>query len=192
MRTASVSWPPSSKPTYPGGEPTSRETVCFSMYSDMSKRIMAFLVPEHGLGQSLAQLGLAHAGGAQEDKGADGAVLGSFKPTRPRRMALAMALTRLLLSDDTLVQGVLQAEQPLALLLGELGTRARRSSMETISAMSCWVTTTGCCCAHFSRPTRLSRFSSWSCSFLLLVPQLGGPLEVLGVDSGCLVHLHVA
>ena len=34
-----------------------------------------FLVPEHGLGQGLAQFGLAHAGGAQEDEGANGAVL---------------------------------------------------------------------------------------------------------------------
>ena len=34
-----------------------------------------FLIPEHGLGQSLAQLGLAHAGGPQEDEGTNGAVL---------------------------------------------------------------------------------------------------------------------
>ncbi len=32
-RTCSVNWPPSSYPTYPGGDPTSRETVNFSMYA---------------------------------------------------------------------------------------------------------------------------------------------------------------
>ena len=37
--TASVSKPPWSKPTYPGGAPIKRLTACLSMYSDMSKRI---------------------------------------------------------------------------------------------------------------------------------------------------------
>ena len=36
---ASVSRPPWSKPTYPGGAPIRRDTVCRSMYSDMSKRM---------------------------------------------------------------------------------------------------------------------------------------------------------
>ena len=36
--TASVSRPPDSCPTYPGGAPISRDAVCFSMYSLMSKR----------------------------------------------------------------------------------------------------------------------------------------------------------
>ena len=40
-RTASVSCPPSSKPTYPGGAPTSLDTECASPYSDMSRRTMA-------------------------------------------------------------------------------------------------------------------------------------------------------
>ena len=31
-----MSCPPSSYPTYPGGAPTSLETLCFSMYSDIS------------------------------------------------------------------------------------------------------------------------------------------------------------
>src|SRR5262245_29655392 len=38
FRMASVSTPPWSNPTYPGGAPISRETVCFSMNSLMSKR----------------------------------------------------------------------------------------------------------------------------------------------------------
>ncbi|MNP26739.1 hypothetical protein D3C76_1196070 [compost metagenome] len=35
-----MSCPPSSYPTYPGGAPTRRETLCFSIYSDISIRIM--------------------------------------------------------------------------------------------------------------------------------------------------------
>ena len=37
---ASVSCPPCSCPTYPGGAPIKRDTACCSMYSDMSKRTM--------------------------------------------------------------------------------------------------------------------------------------------------------
>src|SRR5438105_2676142 len=43
--TRSVSWPPSSYPTYPGGEPMSLLTECFSMNSLMSKRISDFSLP---------------------------------------------------------------------------------------------------------------------------------------------------
>ena len=50
------------------------------------------LVAEHGLGQGLAQLGLAHTGGTQNRKEPMGR-LGSFRPTRLRRMALATAVT---------------------------------------------------------------------------------------------------
>mmetsp|Transcript_44189 Transcript_44189/g.70995 ORF Transcript_44189/g.70995 Transcript_44189/m.70995 type:complete len:238 (+) Transcript_44189:485-1198(+) len=41
-RTASVSCPPVSCPTYPGGAPINRATECCSMYSDMSIRIISF------------------------------------------------------------------------------------------------------------------------------------------------------
>ena len=36
LLTFSVSWPASSYPTYPGGEPINFETECFSIYSDIS------------------------------------------------------------------------------------------------------------------------------------------------------------
>ena len=39
-RMASVNCPPSSYPTYPGGAPTKRETLCFSWYSLMSIRVI--------------------------------------------------------------------------------------------------------------------------------------------------------
>ena len=40
LRTASVSCPPSSYPTYPGGAPIKRETEYFSIYSLISRRTM--------------------------------------------------------------------------------------------------------------------------------------------------------
>src|SRR5699024_12426666 len=43
-RTFSVNCPASSWPTYPGGEPIILDTVCFSIYSLMSKRISASLL----------------------------------------------------------------------------------------------------------------------------------------------------
>lgn len=42
MDTASVKYPPSSCPTYPGGEPINLEIVCSSVYSDISILIKAF------------------------------------------------------------------------------------------------------------------------------------------------------
>ena len=41
LRTASVRYPPSSYPTYPGGAPIRRATECFSMNSLMSIRTIA-------------------------------------------------------------------------------------------------------------------------------------------------------
>ena len=45
-RTASVSSPPSSYPTYPGGAPTRRDTLYRSMNSLMSMRIIASWLPK--------------------------------------------------------------------------------------------------------------------------------------------------
>ena len=45
-RTASVSVPPWPNPTYPGGAPTSLDTECRSMYSDMSRRTIASALPK--------------------------------------------------------------------------------------------------------------------------------------------------
>ena len=42
LRTASVSWPPSSYPTYPGGAPIRRDTEYFSIYSLISIRTILF------------------------------------------------------------------------------------------------------------------------------------------------------
>ena len=77
-------------------------------------------VAEHTFGERLAELGLAHAGGPEEDEGAE----------RARRVVQTDAgapdgarhrVHRLLLPDDHLVQRLLEVEQPLALRLGEAG-----------------------------------------------------------------------
>jgi hypothetical protein len=51
-----------------------RDTECFSMYSDISTRIMALSSSNRYSGQRAHQLGLADAGGAEENEAADGPV----------------------------------------------------------------------------------------------------------------------
>ena len=46
--------PPASKPSYPGGAPIRRETACFSIYSDMSKRVSCLFVVEQASASALA------------------------------------------------------------------------------------------------------------------------------------------
>ena len=59
--------PPSSKPTYPGGAPIRRETACFSMYSDISIRIM-FCSSSNKILPGIGQFGLADPGGSEKDE----------------------------------------------------------------------------------------------------------------------------
>ena len=47
------------------------DTVCFSMYSDMSSRIMAFSSPNIASAKAFAEFGLPNAGRTQENEGAD-------------------------------------------------------------------------------------------------------------------------
>jgi hypothetical protein len=69
-----------------------RLTECFSMYSDMSMRTMARSSSKRKSARLPGQLGLADAGGAEEQERADGPV-GVGQPARLRRMALATAAT---------------------------------------------------------------------------------------------------
>src|SRR5829696_3147222 len=78
------------------------------------------LVPEEGLGQGAGELGLADARGAQEHEGADRAV--GVRESGPCPAdSLGNGRDGLVLSHHPLVQLLLQAHEPLALLLGELG-----------------------------------------------------------------------
>ena len=76
------------------------------------------LVAEHGLGQGLAQLGLADAGGAQEQEGADGP-LGVLQTHTAAADGLGHGGHSLVLTHHPLMQSLLQLQQALALVLGE-------------------------------------------------------------------------
>src|SRR5579885_1028614 len=88
--TRSVSWPPSSYPTYPGGEPMSLETECFSMNSDISKRISDFSLPKRNSASARATSVLPTPVGPRKRNEPAGR-LGDLRPARERRMARASA-----------------------------------------------------------------------------------------------------
>mmetsp|Transcript_8800 Transcript_8800/g.29333 ORF Transcript_8800/g.29333 Transcript_8800/m.29333 type:complete len:220 (-) Transcript_8800:913-1572(-) len=82
-RTASVSCPPSSNPTYPGGAPINRETACFSIYSDMSIRTIASSVLNRNVARVLASSVFPTPVGPKNMKLAIGR-FGSLNPARLR------------------------------------------------------------------------------------------------------------
>mmetsp|Transcript_6009 Transcript_6009/g.17544 ORF Transcript_6009/g.17544 Transcript_6009/m.17544 type:complete len:209 (+) Transcript_6009:1786-2412(+) len=86
-RTASVSWPPSSYPIYPGGGPVRRLTECFSMYSDISMRTISFSFPKYVSARALHNSVLPTPVGPANRKLATGRVL-SLKPDLALRTAL--------------------------------------------------------------------------------------------------------
>ena len=79
LLTASVSCPPSSYPTYPGGEPISLLTVCFSIYSDMSIWINESSSPNKNSAKAFAVSVLPTPEGPRNIKDPDG-LLGSLSP----------------------------------------------------------------------------------------------------------------
>ena len=97
----------------------SRETEYFSMYSLMSIRTMFFSLVEQGFRQRLGQFRLAHAGGTQEQEGADGTV-GVLDTGTAAEDGLADAVDRFVLADDSLVEDVVQVQQLLPFALHEL------------------------------------------------------------------------
>ena len=70
----------------------SLETVCFSIYSDISSRSMAFSSPNIACASALHSSVLPTPVGPRKMNEPTGR-LGSLSPTLPRRIALAMALT---------------------------------------------------------------------------------------------------
>ena len=78
------------------------------------------LVTEHGLSQRLAQLGLAHARGTQEQEGADGP-LGVLQTHTAAADGLGHRVDGLVLPHHTLVELLLQLQQAHGLILGEPG-----------------------------------------------------------------------
>ncbi len=86
-RTFSVSWPPSSNPTNPGGAPNSRETVCFSPYSLMSSEISAFSSSNRNSASALASSVFPTPVGPAKMNEPEGR-FGSLSPARVRRIVL--------------------------------------------------------------------------------------------------------
>ena len=118
-----------------------RCTLNFSMYSDMSMRtIERSSESKSVLGQRLGELGLAHAGGAQEQESCQWAGPGRQGPLRLRLMAPATDAHRLVLADDAALQRVLQVDELGHLALHHLGRRGRPSRLLTTSAISSAVT----------------------------------------------------
>ena len=92
LLTASVNWPPSSYPTYPGGAPIKRATWCFSIYSDISIRIIASSSLNMNFAKAFASCVLPTPVGPRKINVPIGR-FGSFKPERARRIAFETAST---------------------------------------------------------------------------------------------------
>ena len=140
------------------------------------------LVTEHGLCQRLAQLRLAHAGGAQEQETADG-TLGVLQTHTATADGPGHGLHSLVLTHHTLMKDILHVQQALALVLCQTGHRdtgpTRHHSGDVL---------------RVDVPVLLiilAALVTLDLHLLLVVlldvPQLGGLLKVLGVDGGVLV-----
>src|SRR5438552_18024517 len=86
-----VSWPPSSLPTYPGGDPMSFDTECFSMNSDISNRISDFSLPDRNAASDLA-ISVFPTPVGPRNRNEPAGRCGDFKPARDLRIARASAL----------------------------------------------------------------------------------------------------
>jgi len=86
-----------------------RATVCFSWYSDMSRRNQSLLVVEQELGQSASQLGLATPVRARKMKSRP-AGLDRTGPAGART-AFATALTGFVLADDPVMKPLLHLDE---------------------------------------------------------------------------------
>ena len=91
-RTFSVSWPPSSWPTYPGGAPNRREAVKRSWNSPMSIWMRSSSEPKRNSASALDSSVLPTPDGPAKMKEPDGR-FGSFRPARVRRIARETDLT---------------------------------------------------------------------------------------------------
>ena len=92
LLTFSLSCPPSSYPTYPGGEPISFDTVCFSINSDISTLIREFSVPNIASASAFESSVFPTPVGPKKRNEPIG-LSGSLSPTLPLRIALATAAT---------------------------------------------------------------------------------------------------
>ena len=162
--TASVNWPPSSKPTYPGGAPTSLETANFSINSDMSSLIRDSSLPNIYSARALASSVLPTPVGPRKIKLPMGC-LGSFRPARARLTALAIIL---IASSWPIIRSCSTFSMLSSRLVSSLAicTTGMPVHMLTTSAMSSAVTSgfsCSCSACHSSSSFFLSSSALSSC-----------------------------
>src|SRR5919108_484026 len=171
---------------WPGGEPTSRDTECFSMYSDMSIRTIASSSPKRNSASVRASSVLPTPDGPRKMNDPVGR-FGSLMPARARRIDLETAtiasfwpMTRLWSSSSMRTSRADSASVSL-----KTGMPVHMETMSAISSSP----TTGC-----SSPADARQFSSSSRFFCDLAPvvrlvAVAQPAKDLdGVLDGRLVH----
>ena len=160
-----MSWPPSSKPTYPGGEPTSLDTVCFSIYSDMSNLAMAFSSPNMASARALQSSVLPTPVGPRKMKEPMG-LFRSLSPTLPRRMARAMADTASSWPTTRLcrVSSSRSSRWPSSSVSCDTGTPVHMATMSAMALSSTTLFLRSFSAVHWSRAFSSSSRSSfcWS------------------------------
>src|SRR4051795_8056227 len=187
----------------PGGEPTSRDTACFSMYSDMSMRIIASSSPNRNSASVRASSVLPTPDGPRKMNEPVGR-FGSFRPARERRgkmngagrplrvlQARARAPDRLrddldggLLADDALVELLLHAHELLGLGLGELEHRDAGPHRDDVGDLL--LADRGPLALALAGLPGLLELALLVRQAPLLVAEVGGLLELLRLDGGLL------
>ena len=165
-RTASVSWPPSSYPTYPGGAPIRRDTEYFSMYSLISIRTIFCSSSNRVAASVLASSVLPTPVGPRnrnEPIGLDGSLIPAFErrmASVTRRTPSFWPMTRLCSSSSrpssfvlspsvSFVTGIpVQREMILAISSSVTASWTRLRSL----SLTCFSSISSCCWSFGSSP----------------------------------------
>ena len=185
-RTFSVSWPPSSKPTNPGGAPNSRETVCFSPYSDMSSEIIAASSSNRNSASALASSVLPTPVGPAKMNEPEGR-FGSLRPARVRRIVLARAEMASSWPMTRSCSAFSMKTSRARLLFGELEDGDAGGLCEHLGDQALVDDRGG---LDVARLPLLLEAQALAEQVLLLVAQRRGLLEVLLLDRGLLGGAH--
>jgi len=141
-----------------------RATACFSMYSDMSMRTMADSSSKRNSARARAVSVLPTPVGPRKMKLPMGR-LGSLRPARLRRMALATTGERGVLTMTRSAQAVLHGDELLHLAFEHLGDGGMPVHLETTAAMSSSSTSSLSIRAGFFPGLRIetwgTRFGGW-------------------------------
>ena len=164
---ASVNCPPSSYPTYPGGAPTKRETLCFSWYSLISIRVIIVSSSKRNSASALASSVLPTPVVPRKMKEPIGR-LGSCNPARLRRtasdtaaMASSCPITRWCNSSSRWSN--LSFSLCIILLTGIPVQRDTTSAISSASTSSFIIAVSPCISCNFFWVSSISLFNS--CNF---------------------------